>query len=151
MQVRVAWARAWRSADALSAGMVGRCSSGLPGRTEHASKSCCPRRRPASTADRRRCGLIPCEEPDMMQSESFLVSDDGPVQREILVETVKTAFPGGNVRQTADPHEAEALCAELKFDCVLLDFNMPQMDGVNLSKRLRAHAPYLPLVLVTGV
>src|SRR5215470_14339981 len=87
----------------------------------------------------------------MTQSESFLVIDDDPVEREILVETIKNAFPGGNVRQATDPHEAETLCTEHKFDCVLLDFNMPQMDGVSLSRRLRAHAPYLPLVLVTGV
>jgi signal transduction histidine kinase len=87
----------------------------------------------------------------MIQSESFLVIDDDPVEREILVETIKNAFPGGNVRQATDPHEAETLCTEHKFDCVLLDFNMPQMDGVSLSRRLRAHAPYLPLVLVTGV
>src|SRR5215510_7127224 len=143
-QLRRAWAPAWRSAGALSAGMQGRCSSGPPGRMERASKSCCQRR--WSSPD-----PIPPEEPDTMQSESFLVIDDDPVEREILAETVKTAFPGGNVQQAADPQEAETLCAENKFDCVLLDFNMPQMDGVSLSRRLRSHAPYLPLVLVTGV
>jgi len=86
-----------------------------------------------------------------MPAQSFLVVDDDHSEREILVETIKRAFQAAAVQAAADHKEALALCAEHNFDCVVLDFSMPQMDGLTLSHKLRAQAPYLPLVLVTGV
>src|SRR6185312_12020659 len=35
--------------------------------------------------------------------------------------------------------------------CVLIDYNMPKLDGIALGREIRAEFPYLPLVLMTGV
>ncbi len=87
----------------------------------------------------------------MIQANDFLVIDDDYAEREILAETIKRAFQKAEVQQAHDHVEALALCAERNFDCVVLDFSMPKMDGLTLAQKLRAHSPYLPLVLVTGV
>ena len=43
------------------------------------------------------------------------------------------------------------MCAEQDFDCVILDYNMPDMDGHNLASELRRRPAYLPIVLMTSV
>src|SRR5437016_9424761 len=87
----------------------------------------------------------------MMEARSFLVIDDDPAERMILSDTIRKAFAGADVRQVGDPDKVPGLISEFKFDCVLMDYNMPQMDGLSLAKRLRANSPYLPVVMVTGV
>ena len=86
-----------------------------------------------------------------METQILLVVDDDPAERSILVDTIKIAFPGADVRQVGDPDKVLGLVGEFEFDCVLMDYNMPQMDGLSLAKMLRANSPYLPLVMVTGV
>jgi signal transduction histidine kinase len=86
-----------------------------------------------------------------METRSFLVVDDDPAERSILIDTITFAFPGADVRQVGDPGKVLGFIAEFKFDCILMDYNMPQMDGLSLAQKLRAHSPYVPLVMVTGV
>src|SRR5262245_24037852 len=86
-----------------------------------------------------------------MEKQSFLVVDDDAAERSILTETIMVAFPGSDVRQLGDPDRVTGVISEFDFDCVLMDYNMPQMDGLSLARELRARSPYLPLVMVTGV
>ena len=46
--------------------------------------------------------------------------------------------------------EAVALAEEVEPDAVVLDIEMPVLDGVEAAKRLRATAPDLPIVAVSG-
>ena len=43
-----------------------------------------------------------------------------------------------------------AMCEAQRFDCVLTDYNMPDMNGVALASELRAASAYLPVILMTG-
>ena len=49
-----------------------------------------------------------------------------------------------------DGREAVKLAAEVEPDAVVLDIEMPVLDGVEAARRLRAAAPQLPIVAVSG-
>ena len=90
-------------------------------------------------------------EPMAASPRLLLVVDDSEAEREIMALTVGAAFPGAEVRSADHPLLARRMCAEQDFDCVLTDYNMPQMDGVMLAGALREGAAYLPIVLMTSV
>lgn len=46
--------------------------------------------------------------------------------------------------------EAVALAGEVAPDAVILDIEMPVLDGVDAARRLRAAAPQLPIIAVSG-
>jgi signal transduction histidine kinase len=46
---------------------------------------------------------------------------------------------------------AAAICDHDKMDCVLIDFNMPILNGLELGAQLKAKSPYLPMILMTSV
>ncbi|HWA00220.1 MAG TPA: ATP-binding protein [Caulobacterales bacterium] len=85
-----------------------------------------------------------------MSARAFFVLDDDPAERRIMMHLLGDAFPSAVLEETGDAGRAMAACCERTFDCVLLDYNMPQMDGVAFAAELRARQPHLPLVLVTG-
>lgn len=49
-----------------------------------------------------------------------------------------------------DGQEAVALAKEVAPDAVVLDIEMPVLDGVEAARRLRAATPRLPIVAVSG-
>lgn len=63
--------------------------------------------------------------------------------------TLKTA--GHSVVEAVDGVDALKKAKEQKFDCVLTDVNMPQMDGIELIKELRGLTEYqfTPLLMLT--
>jgi DNA-binding response OmpR family regulator len=44
-----------------------------------------------------------------------------------------------------DGEQARALATELDYDLLVLDLNLPRLDGVNILRRVRAEKPQLPL------
>ncbi len=77
-----------------------------------------------------------------------LVVDDSRTVRTILAKTLKEL--GFEVREAANGREAleviEAEKAAVKL--ILLDWNMPEMNGLDLLKRLRQNPEFSSLVVV---
>lgn len=57
---------------------------------------------------------------------------------------------GHKVMTSTCGHDALEQFAAHKFDLVVTDYRMPRMDGLELIGRLRALAPTLPIVLLSG-
>lgn len=87
----------------------------------------------------------------MSSPQSFLVVDDNITERLILAHTLQDAFPGVTIHEAEDVDNAEKACLAENFDCIILDYNMPDMDGLTLARRLRSVHPHLPIILVTSV
>lgn len=66
---------------------------------------------------------------------SFLVVDDSPLVRKIARRMLE-GF-GFSVTEAGDGIEALASCAEARPDAVLLDWNMPNMDGITFLREFR--------------
>jgi two-component system chemotaxis response regulator CheY len=80
---------------------------------------------------------------------SILAVDDSPSLREMVTYTLEAA--GHEVTQAQDGAEALTLARETKYDLVLTDVNMPNMDGITLIRELRALPAYkyVPLLMLT--
>jgi len=51
---------------------------------------------------------------------------------------------------SADGEQARAMAGELDFDLVVLDLNLPRMDGVAILRFLRTRKPSMPILVLTG-
>ncbi len=80
----------------------------------------------------------------------LLFVDDDPILREFA--RVNLASESCSVEVAADGVEALERIAEQPFDLLLVDLEMPRMDGFELLERLRAdpRTAHLPIVVETG-
>ncbi len=81
--------------------------------------------------------------------ETILVVDDSKTARDVVAVTLRRA--GYKVLVAEDGPEALALTQTHQAACVVTDFNMPEMDGIELTRRLRASASYgrTPVLMLT--
>lgn len=85
-------------------------------------------------------------------SKHLLVVDDELTIRKTLVAILKKA--GFTVTEASGGSAALALLAsELKFDLLLTDVMMPEMNGLMLTKQLRSLSQYaqMPVIFLSGV
>jgi two-component system OmpR family response regulator len=76
-----------------------------------------------------------------------LVADDDPHIRQLLVFALEKA--GMAVREAADGEAALAEVARARPDLIVLDINMPRMDGLEVCRRLRAQGD-LPILFLSS-
>jgi PAS domain S-box-containing protein len=75
--------------------------------------------------------------------------DDEEFQLEAVKEMIKDYDPFIDVKSTTSPIEALKLLENEYFDCIVTDFKMPDINGIEFSKRVRAKKN-LPIILYTG-
>jgi two-component system OmpR family response regulator len=76
-----------------------------------------------------------------------LVVDDDPHIRQLLVFALEKA--GMSAREAGDGEAALAAVAEQRPDLVVLDINMPKLDGLEVCRRLRAQGD-LPILFLSS-
>ena len=83
-----------------------------------------------------------------MPPAKLLVVDDDSLIRRSLAEMLRGE--GYAVSEASTGAEALRVFAQVAPDLVITDFNMPEVDGLQLLRELRARKPELPVILVTG-
>lgn len=80
-----------------------------------------------------------------------LIADDEPIIREGIREAVNwPALQMEVVAEAEDGEEALELALQLQVDLLLVDLNMPIMNGITLMKHIREQLPACRLVIITG-
>lgn len=79
-----------------------------------------------------------------------LVADDQVVFRQMIVDTLGEEDDIDVVGEAVDGVEAVTRCRELRPDIILLDINMPRMDGVEATRRIVAEMPEVKVVILTA-
>jgi len=79
----------------------------------------------------------------------IMTIDDSPSLRQMVALTLETA--GYEVIEATDGGDAIAKLGGREFHLFLTDLNMPVMDGIELTRRLRGMPAYqfVPIVLLT--
>jgi CheY-like chemotaxis protein len=78
----------------------------------------------------------------------ILVIDDEAGVRKVLVRMLTSA--GHEVTAAPDGAEGLRVWREAGTDLVITDVHMPELDGVQVIRELRAKAPALPVIAMSG-
>src|SRR4249920_463604 len=81
---------------------------------------------------------------------SILIVDDQEVNVSLLEQVLREAGYT-RVASTMDPHEVCALHRKNRYDLILLDLQMPGMDGFQVMEGLKTNDAdaYLPVLVIT--
>lgn len=85
----------------------------------------------------------------MKVQERILIVDDEPVVRQVLSTLLETE--GYSVLEASDGKSCLHLVYEQHPDLVLLDILMPDRDGRDVCRLLRAINPRLPIIMLTAL
>ena len=82
----------------------------------------------------------------------ILVIDDDPGLCTLLSDFLSDTVPGHQVRAAYDGEQGLAMAKADPPDVIVLDRNMPGLDGFEVCKRLRSFGPTMeiPVLMLTG-
>ncbi len=101
--------------------------------------------KPVKSSSRSLVGVQP-----ELEGKRILMVDDNATNRKIL--SLQTEKWGTQTTTCESPFEALSILEEgVEFDLAILDMHMPEMDGEELAKKVRANKPGLPLILFSSL
>jgi DNA-binding NarL/FixJ family response regulator len=84
-----------------------------------------------------------------VEAIKILIADDHPVVREGLIAMLSREVDFKVVGEAKDGVEAVNKAKELGPDVVLMDLRMPEMDGVEAMRQIRAEMPDVKFIILT--
>jgi len=98
--------------------------------------------------------FLPAYEPSSVSKQTvsdkiILLADDEVMLRDLLSELLESS--GYNVIKVSTGVEAlKVLTEEIKVNLAIIDYNMPEMDGLNCINRIRELQFKMPIILSSG-
>lgn len=83
---------------------------------------------------------------ESLRGASILLAEDNVFNQEVAVEMLEQA--GAWVMVANNGREALACLSQARFDCVLMDMQMPEMDGLEATRRIRANPALAGLKII---
>jgi len=87
-----------------------------------------------------------------MPSITIMIVDDSRIMRNTVKGVFSGVVPACNFVEARDGVEAMALLKAQPIHLILLDWNMPNLSGIDFLKQVRAMEEYkeLPIIMVTS-
>ncbi|PXW18022.1 PAS domain S-box-containing protein [Chryseobacterium sp. CBTAP 102] len=88
----------------------------------------------------------------LMQSPQVLLVDDNPVNMVLNHKMMRSLIPDALLTEATDGLQAVRQCKEKIFNIILMDVQMPVMDGIEATKKIRLLPEYshVPIIGVTA-
>jgi signal transduction histidine kinase len=84
----------------------------------------------------------------LAETKRVLVADDDPDIRQLLSDRLTSE--GYVIETVTDGRQALASLRAEKFDGVILDIGMPEVNGLDVLYRIREEQPTLPVIMITA-
>ncbi|VVB89392.1 Chemotaxis protein CheY [uncultured archaeon] len=84
----------------------------------------------------------------LINMTKILVVEDNPLNMELVVEILKSK--GFNVKTAEDGEEALRKTEIEVYDLILMDIELPGIDGVEVTKIIREKNKYVPIIALTS-
>lgn len=81
---------------------------------------------------------------------TVLVVDDSKLARMVVNGIIRRVQPDWTTVEATCARQALEILADGPVDVVLIDFNMPDMDGLVLTARIRENHPDMPIAIVSA-
>lgn len=79
-----------------------------------------------------------------------LIVDDSAVMRKVIISILKQmGINDTDIMEACDGKEAVEVSGSNPFDLILMDWNMPNMLGIDAVKAIRAQGNTTPILMVT--
>jgi DNA-binding NtrC family response regulator len=86
---------------------------------------------------------------ELMGATLLLIEDDDDTA-ELVGSALQAAMPSFEVRRARTLRDGMTTLAECAPDCVVLDYRLPDGDGLDGLRTIRRRSPSLPVVMLTG-
>ena len=80
---------------------------------------------------------------------NVLIVDDHAVVRLGLKQLIQEAYPYAKLTEASASSEAHALMGKIRWDLVVLDINLPDSNGLELLKVIKAGYPSIPVIVLS--
>ncbi len=93
-----------------------------------------------------------CHSPEIGESLKICVIDDNPADRELYRQYLIDDFDQEyELTETGIGNEGIKLCKSNHFDCILLDYNLPDLNGIDFLNSIdRETKIKIPIIMLTG-
>ncbi len=86
----------------------------------------------------------------VLMTTTVLIVDDSKLARIVAAKAITALQPEWHRVEASNADEALRLISQRQIDIVLVDFNMPGKNGVELAGELRRARPSMPIALITA-
>ena len=81
---------------------------------------------------------------------TVLIVDDSKLARIVAAKALASLQPDWERVEAGNAQQALEILRERKIDLAMIDFNMPDKDGLELATDMRAMHPMMPIAVITA-
>ncbi len=84
------------------------------------------------------------------QPVNILLVDDNPNHRLLVIRNLRRGMRTVNIVEAGSGSDCIAKIGQTKFDLVLLDYSLPDMNGFDVLDVLKKTHDSMPIIMITG-